>query len=241
MKRVLAGSALLVVAAISLTGCSSSSNTPSASGSASAPASTNDNGVSQKSAADILKATQAAAAGQSSVHAAGVSPKFSMDLDLAKGQGASGTITIGTQKAQLVADSKDIYIKGSADFWKGSGGGAGAALLGDKWIKISLSSTTGKNFDTVSSFASLVTGSLKSSSALTKGPTGDVAGQPAISLTDATKGALWVATTGEPLPLKVTSDSNGSTLTYSNWGAPVVIKVPTGSDVIDFSKLTGVK
>ena len=40
------------------------------------------------------------------------------------------------------------------------------------------------------------------------------------------KGKLWVATTGQPLPIQIDGGTAGQTLTFSDWGATVDIAVP---------------
>jgi hypothetical protein len=68
-----------------------------------------------------------------------------------------------------------------------------------------------------------------------------VNGQPAISVTStrpAGGGTLYVATTGEPFPLKLEgSKSNEGSVTFDRWNEPVELKPPPNP--VDFSKLTG--
>lgn len=111
--RTVAAGALAVL--VLATGCGASGG--SGGSSASTPA---GNGVASKSAQEILAAATTAAKAQSSVHIAGVdttgTDKTELDLSLAKGVGATGTITMGGNKIQLITTTDSVYMKADKAF-----------------------------------------------------------------------------------------------------------------------------
>ncbi|SLM01302.1 uncharacterized protein ACSP50_4538 [Actinoplanes sp. SE50/110] len=77
---------------------------------------------------------------------------------------------------------------------------------------------------------------LKPDGTVTKGETTTVDGKPAIALKSA-DGDLLVATTGEPLPLKLMGGKDGGAITFSEYGADFPeIKAPAASEVYNLPK-----
>jgi hypothetical protein len=222
------------VALLTLTGCGS--------GSGGTAATATSNGVADQSADQILTATTTAAKAQESVHVSGkgstAGKAFGLDMKLAKGVGGVGTISMGTDTLQIVYTGTDIYLKGDKAYWTAQANAATADLIGDRWVKAPATNESFAAFAQIGDFTTAVENLLKPDSAITKGDQADVAGQPAIALVS-TDGKLWVATTGEPLPITIDNGKPGEELTFSEWGAPVTVTAPVAADTLDLSSLAG--
>ncbi len=229
---------MVVIAALAiagLAGCGGSSTgtaTPSAS----------SNGVADLPADQILAKATTAAKAQTSVHVAGKGSNngqaFGLDMRLRAGGGGIGSVSIGTDKIQLVSTGTDVYIKADKAYWTTSAGAATAAVIGDRWVKAAASSAAFAPIAQLGDFTTSLENYLKPDSTITKGDQSTVDGQPAIALVS-TNGKLWVATTGQPLPLKIDSGKQGDALSFSDWGKAVDVKVPTDSETLDIGKLSG--
>jgi hypothetical protein len=231
--------AVAVSAALLLAGCGGSSG--SSASSSSAPA---GNGVADLTADQILAKTTATAKAQSSVHVSGKGSSggqtLGIDLQLAKGKGGYGSITIAGDTLKIVSDGTTVYFKGDKNFWTSQASAQAAALIGDRWLKAPV---TNESFASLAQFADFDTSVgefLKPEGTITKGEQKTITGTPAISLLS-TNGALWVATTGEPLPLQISDAKPGQELTFADWGAAIDVtsQIPAEKDTIDLSKLGG--
>jgi hypothetical protein len=74
-------------------------------------------------------------------------------------------------------------------------------------------------------------GLLNPSGEITKGTVGEADGQPAVPL-ESSDGTLWVATTGEPLPLLIEQNDGAGRASFGEWSAPVEIPVPPADQVV---------
>lgn len=243
LHRLGAGATALALAAtLAACGGNDSSNTTSTSSGGATQATTTSttaaaNGVADKSADEILAEATAAAKGATAVHIAGTTDGASVDLSLVRGEGASGSIAQGTSRFDLIAIGDAIYLRGSEDFYRSLGGEAVVRLLGDKWLKVP---ATGRDFATFAEFTDmerLLTAALRPESTIQKGDVETVDGTEAIGLTDDRGGTLFVATTGEPFPLKLVGggDRRGGEITFDGWNEPVTLTAP--ADAIDVDQL----
>jgi hypothetical protein len=232
MRLVLRRGLILVVSvavgALALAGCGGSSS----------------NGVASKSAEEILSAAVTAAKGASSVHMSGSvtssGQPIGVDFQLAKGRGATGSMTLNGAKADLVLVGGKVYMKGSAQFWSRAGGTQGAAaaqLLKDRWV---VAPATGQftSLVQITDVNALMGQLSKDHGTLTKGAETKVAGEKVIAVKSSKGGTLYVATTGKPYPIQLSqSGGGGGKITFDNWGASVKLEAPKGA--IDLSKITG--
>lgn len=232
---VAAGLAVLLLT----TGCGASSGERTT---GSASASSSSNGVAAKSADEILAAATAAAKQQSSVHVVGAQTSGTdttkLDLTLVRDKGATGTISMGGNEIQLITVGGSVYMKADKKFWTQFGSAAAAAVIGDRWVKASATNSSFADLASLGDFTSSLGSFLKPTSTLTKGEEKTVDGTPAIGLVDGS-GTLWVATDGEPLPIKIQPKAGTDGMTFSDWGADVTITPPAEKDTLDLSKLTG--
>jgi len=233
-------SAVAVSAALLLAGCGGSSS----SGASSSSPSASSNGVADLTADQILAKSTAAAKAQSSVHVSGKgssgAQSLALDLQLAKGKGGYGTITFGTDKLSIVSDGTTVYFKGDKNFWTNQASAQAATDIGDRWLKAPVSNQSFASLAQFADFDTAVGQFIKPDGAITKGDQKDISGQPAIAL-KSTNGSLWVATTGEPLPLQISDGKPGEELTFADWGKAIDVKsqIPAEKDTIDLSKLGG--
>lgn len=236
-RVVLGTAAVMAAATTALIGCSQGSSSPSSSPSPS------DNGVSALTAQEILtKATDAAKA-QSSVQiiadGGSGSDAVKFDIQMSKAAGSSGSMTKSSQTIQFFATEANTWLKADKAFWTEQANTAAAELVGDKWVKVPNANPAFATFAGFGNYSNGVTEMLKPGSAVTKGELTTINGQKAVILVSS-KGQLWIATTGDPLPIQLQSTgSDGGTVTFSQWGSTNVGSAPAAADTIDFSKLEG--
>lgn len=237
----LALSAAAFLAVTAVAGCSSSTTSPDASVSASpAPsAEATPNGIQKESAEQILKTSRAAAEKASSVNVVieqdNAGTPVRTDITLSD-QGSTGTLgQPDGQTAEVVGTPEAVYIKGSS-FAQQLGPEVAAKVEG-KWIMIPKDNPVAQSFAGLSSVKDFIGTILATPEKLKKLPVKDIGGVPAVGL-DSQQGVLWIATTGEPLPIEVTApEGQTGKMTLTEWNAPVTITPPPESDVVDISTL----
>ena len=200
------------------------------------------NGVADRSAKEIVQAASAAAKGASSVHVAGTinaGGKITLDLSLARGKGGKGKIQTSGMTFEVISVDGKVYFKTNAAALQRLGGGVAAQLLQGRWIVAPATLTQLSSLTALTDLDSLVNSITSSLGRLTKGDESDVNGEPAIAVTSNRKGGtLYVATTGNPYPLKIEGSSAGTgSINFDQWGEPVKLEPPPNP--VDFSKLTG--
>jgi hypothetical protein len=231
--------ALAAVGVLGLSGCGSSSSTAASSAAPSASA----NGIAALTADQALTKTKETALAQKSVHVAGkvtnAGQMMALDLHLQKGAPGYGSITVGGSTVQIVTTATDVYMKADKAFWTNVGSAAAAAAVGGRWVKAPASNASFKALSDFTNFDVAVADILKPTGTLTKGTEGTVSGQPALPLKDSTGGQLWIATTGDPLPIQIDGQKAGEVVAFSDWNIPLTVPVPAAADVVDFTKLGG--
>lgn len=199
------------------------------------------NGITSKSAEEIVKESKAAADAATAVHVSGSlrsgSAPVTLDLSLVAGKGAQGEISQNGASFKLILVGNTAYISGSPAFYRSLGGSAAAQLFKGKWLKASATTGEFASFKQLADMRQLIDTTLAASGTLVKGKTTKVNGQPVVAITDSTKdGTLYVATTGKPYPLQIAKGgSESGTITFSNWNQPVTITAP--SNAVDLSEL----
>lgn len=247
--RLSAGAVALLLAG-TLAACGGDDSSDSTSTSAAAPetsaqttpaetteTTTEDNGVAELSADEILAKATEAAKGATAVRVSGAMEELELDISLVKGRGATGSITQDGAKAEIIVVDDEIFLKGDEAFYQSLGGDAIVRLLGDKWLKVPAGGEGFESFEQITDMDALLGQALKpEGETLTKGEVTDLDGTPAVPLrTDRRKGTLYIATEGEPFPLKIIGDGDRGEITFDGWNEPAELVAPT--DVIDVAEL----
>jgi hypothetical protein len=216
---------LAIVAGAALAGCGGSG------------ASTN--GLESKSPEQILAAAKAAARTAASVHVNGSivneNKPISLDMELVAGKGAKGHLALEGLGFDIIEVERAFYMRGSNAFYTKVAGSSAAQLLQGKWLKVP---TTGGEFASLAQLTNLsrlIDVTLGNHGTLVKGPSGTVAGQKAVTITDKTKGGtLYVANTGTAYPLEISkSGSDAGKVVFDRWNKPVTLSAPSGAINID--------
>jgi hypothetical protein len=233
-RTVIPGAAAAAALVLLVSGCGSS-----------------DNGVAAKSASEILAATRTAAQSASSVHVIAHTKithggSLKLDASLAKTQGHAQVSFYGLTIA-VIRDGDTLYVKGNQGFAASLERSLGVKVPVGTWLKGPAKGALGQ----IGAFTEIETElptMLSGSGPIAKGAKTKIDGQPAIALKEIRKlytGTLYVATTGQPYPLKLTKSptqagpgESGET-TFTNWNDPVTVSPP--ANAIDITQLQPVK
>jgi hypothetical protein len=197
--------------------------------------SSSGNGVTSKSAEQIVSEAKTAADGASSVHVSGSvnsgGTPVTLNLNLAAGKGATGQVSQNGSTFKIIIDGGTAYISGSDAFYRKLGGSAAAQLLAGRWLKVSTSTPEFASFGSLTNMRKLLDTVLVGHGSLQKGSTTTVGGQQAIEVKDTTRGgSLYVATNGKPFPLQISkTGSETGAITFDKWDEPVTITAPASS------------
>lgn len=238
MRKVLAGTLLVVACAFAFAGCGGGGTQR------------NDNGEAAKSAnqifADAVKAANSATFMRLNGNMSSCGRQVGLDMRVAKNNHeAKGSFTINDKYAvQLIVVGKDGYLHASTpEFWTKFAGAKGTAIaqaLDGGWLKFPVNDP---HFGPLVSCASpralfdqLKTGT--GSTLKNKGTT-TYQGQTVVVLDGGQNGMLYVATNGIAYPAAlVKKGKGGGTITFSAWNQPVSVTAPT-TNVVDVSQLPG--
>ena len=248
MRLAMVTAGVLVVATAA--GCSdsgdSSSESPSAAPTESVSASPTEtakpvgkpNGVEELGPVKILNQARKAALAARSVNMVGNSPAAQLDLvvtkDSSDGKRSAGETTLKTRVVDGV-----IYVKGDQAYWTQAFNKKKAKKIGDKWVAGELSNPKLKSFKQTSTMKPLMDQFLTLQGEGEVGEVGVAAGQPAVPITSA-GGTTWVATTGKPYVLLITSPpetGEDATVEFQDWNKKVVIKAPPKKNTISLASL----
>ncbi len=228
----------LVISAALLAGCGGSGG----SGTKSSPS----NGEASKSATQVLADAKTAAADATSVRLSGTitsgGQEISVDITIAGGKGAKGSMTVGGAGVSLVVVGGKAYIKASDAFYKEFAGASSAAaiqLLHGKWLVGSAASGQLKSLAAFTSVDQLFSQVVSSGGTLVNKGETTYQGQKAVAIYSKTKnGTLYVAATGTPYPVAlVGTGSDKGSIAFGDWNANVSITAPSGA--IDISQFGG--
>jgi hypothetical protein len=189
------------------------------------------NGEAGKSIPRILADVQAAADGARSVYVLGSGSSggssFSLNLRLMAGRGGEGTIDEGGLSFQIVRIGAKAYFEGSTAFWRHFAGAGGAELFKGKWIEAPATSGQLASLTSLTSITQLFDQILGSHGTLVVGKTTVIRGRPALAIVDKTDGGtLYIAATGPPYPLKLTSPDGKGSVDFEDWNQPFRLAVP---------------
>ena len=224
----------------------SGTGAPAAAGSTSASASAAGGELASLDATEILTRAKTAFKKAESVRLTGGGASggesFKVDMRYSADK-AIGTVSSSGQEIELRRIDKTIYLKADKAFWTQSSGAAAAELLAGKYLKAPLTDQRVAQLVSFTDKDAFVEEVLDASGTITKGEPKDVRGTPAIGLINKDTdggGTLYVATSGEPLPLQllpVAGTSDSGTLDFLDYGKAVTVEVPPAAQTIDVTKL----
>jgi hypothetical protein len=198
------------------------------------------NGVAEKSADEIVTAALTAAKAAETVHVAGQAggdDALEIDVRLVSGEGGEGRLVANGLSFEIVRIGDRAYFRGDEAFWRNFGGGEVVELLENRWVEAPADTGDLASFTPLTDIEQLFDGILGDHGELSKGDETEIDGIPAIALEDTTEGGtLYVATEGEPYPLKIEGpeDSPGS-IRFDAWNEEHELTKP--ADTVDLSKL----
>lgn len=239
MRRFSVGLLLMVV--LFAAGCGGGgggggggSSSTQASGEATKPAS--------QVVADAVKAANAA----SSVHMSGTvvdaGQQIAIDMTVAKGKGATGTLAVGKGSVDLVVIGNTAYMRASPAFWRKYTHSSGMGqLFAGKWLKFTGKNGQLKGLTDLTHVQGIFNKLTSSQGKLTNHGATTYNGQDVVAISDTPEnGTLYVAASGTPYPVglvKAGKSSSGGKLTFDRWDQPVTLTAPKGA--LDFSQFGG--
>ena len=222
----------VVVTAVLVAGCGSSSKAAKA------------NGMASKPADQVFAAAKAAATSASSAHVAGKldsnGTAITLDLSMARDKGAKGSVSVNGLGFDLVKIGDTAYIKGSDAFYQHFAGPAVAQLIHGKWIKAPTTSKQFRSFASLASVSGIFTEIGAHHGKLVNDGKTTYQGQQVVAIRDVSDGSkLYVAATGTPYPVAIVGGrkNQSGTITFSDWNQPVSLSPPSGA--LDVSQFLG--
>ena len=206
---------------------------------------TQASGEAGKSAEQVVADAQKAAKAASSVHISGLGTQnrqpIGIDLSLARGKGATGSVSYKGAKIDLIVIGKDAYLRAGPALWKkvSGGGAAAAALFANKWLKFPTDNAQFAGFTDLTD-PNKFFNKLKQHGKLENQGVTTYKSQSVVAIRDTTQGGtLYVAASGTPYPVAVVKSkgSSAGAISFDQWNQPVTLTAPKGA--LDFSKLAG--
>jgi hypothetical protein len=196
-----------------------------------------ENGIDDNSPPEALAESIATMEATGSYRVSGTTLAGStIDISFEVGVGSVGSVTTGAE-LNLISIDDAMYVTGDpAALGEQVGADVGSTIAG-KWLLMSPEAATSMSiFADAGTFATSVLGS--------EDPNGitsvrEVDGVPAVGLLfPETGGTLWVAATGDPLPLRFEekgATASSGVLTFGDFGAEVAIAAPDADSVVDMT------
>lgn len=201
-----------------------------------------DNGVSSKSATEIMAASRAAANKASSARVATKVAQGKLALtshiEFAS-NGGHAQVSFAGLAFEVLRIGNTLYVKGNRAFESRLSLTASKKIPEGTWIKASASGTQLAQLAAFTDKSSEMNRLLSSTGPLAKGSTTTVNGQKAVELKQTAKlfqGSAFIATSGEPYPIQLVKQGREAGLTsFSGWNQPVTLTAPTNT--IEVSQL----
>jgi hypothetical protein len=200
------------------------------------------NGEASKPALRVLADAKSAATSASSVHVSGniVSDgtPIRLDLSMAGGKGAKGSMSTNGLRFDLVRIGDTAYIRGSDAFYQHFAGAGIAQLLHGKWLKASIVEGRFRTLAPLTSIGLLFARVSAGHGTLVNEGKTVYKGQQVVAIRDSSDNSkLFVSATGKPYPVALVGGAKGrsGTITFGDWNASVSLTAPKSP--IDISKL----
>jgi hypothetical protein len=202
------------------------------------------NGIEKLSAKDALAKVKTATADVKSVHVKGTINQSGKPLtvDVSVGSAAAeGSIGVGGGTMDLRLVDGVTYFRGDSKVFAAFGANAAqASVAAGRWIKDTSSSGPAGTFSAFLDEKKLFDALLTPQGTISKGGSATVNGKKAVILIDSSAegGKLYVAETGEALPLRIErTGSNGGRVDFLDYDVDVNVDAPSGA--VDISQLGG--
>jgi hypothetical protein len=199
------------------------------------------NREASKPAERVLADAKAAATSASSVHVSGSvtssGTTITLDLDMARGKGAKGSMTTNGLQFSLVRIGDTAYIKGSDAFYRHYAGAGIAQLIHGKWLKASITQPRFQSLAPLTSIGLLFAKIGSTHDRLVNQGATTYKGEPVVAIRDTSDGSkLYVAATGAPYPVALVGGRKGQTgsIGFGNWNESVSLTAPRNA--IDYSR-----
>jgi hypothetical protein len=198
------------------------------------------NGEAKKSAEQVVSDAQKAALAASSVHVTGNvtdnGTPLTLDLTIVKDKGGKGTFAENGLSFDVVRIGDTVYIKGSKAFLEQFAGATAAQLFAGKWLKGSATDGQLSALTPLTDAQQLFKAALGNHGKLANKGETDLDGKKVVAIVDTTQGGtLYVAATGDPLPVQLKGSKQQGRLAFADWNADAAIEAPKGA--IDLSQL----
>ena len=202
------------------------------------------NGEETKPPLRVLADAKAAATNASSAHVTGSivsgGTPITLDLTMARGRGAKGSMSTGGLEFDLVRVGDTAYIKGSDEFYKHFAGAAVAQLLHDKWLKASVVKGRFRSLAPLTNLGVLFSKVSAGHGKLANDGKTAYKGQQVVAIRDTSDNSkLYVAATGNPYPVALVGGKKGQsgTISFGEWNESVSLTAP--KDALDISSFGG--
>jgi hypothetical protein len=202
------------------------------------------NGEAARPATRVLTDARGAATSASSAHVAGrvVSggTPITLDLHMARGKGATGSMSTNGLAFDLVRIGDTAYIRGSDAFYRHFAGAGVAQLLHGKWLKASIVKGRFRSLAALTSIDALFAEINSHHGTLANKGRTTYRGQKVVEIRDTSDDSrLYVAARGKPYPVALVGagKKQSGMVTFGDWNEPVSLSAPKGA--IDISQLGG--
>jgi hypothetical protein len=243
IRVLLAVSAAVLAAAA----CGDSSTPAAAPGGSSAPATATSaaagGDTASQTAAEILARSKTAFKAAKTVHVTGGGTSgqdtFKVDMRYSAAGDAIGTVTNGGETIELRRVGQVVYLKASKAFWTATAGAKAGTVFGEKFVKAPVTDQRVSAVVSLTDKGAFIDAALSTTGGVDKGAVKSINGTPAIPLTikDSAGGStLFVAATGEPLPLEVLPQAGGTDtgkVDFVDYGAAVTAAAPPAAQTVD--------
>ena len=212
---------------------------PAGSGSAPGPP---DNGVASLSATELLTRATRALAGARSVRVTAdvrlEGQRVQVDERIRSDTGATGTLRLDGAALEFLRLGRTVYVRADAASWRKQGVPRDAvAMLAGKWVRLPSNDPDFADFAKLSTIRDLArlfipTDELKGVQG--PWPRSTLLGQQVVRMGDDRLGALYVAATGTPYPVRavVAGGAEEGRVDFLAYNQPVTLRTPPAAQVI---------
>jgi hypothetical protein len=202
------------------------------------------NHEASKPALRVLADARSAATKASSAHVSGhivsSGTPVTLDLTMARGEGAKGSMSTKGLRFDLVRIGQAAYIRGSDAFLEHFEGPAIAQLLHNRWIKLSTDSSRFASLRPLTDLGLLLGKVSSHHGKLANAGKTTYKGSEVVVIRDTSDDSkLYVAATGTPYPVAIVGGGKGQSgvITFDDWNQHVSLSAPSGA--LDASDLGG--